>query len=97
MHPSGAFRFAETSNCNLILETETAEGATSSAKEVPSQSMSLDLTTIDDSTAPNGAVLRAYSQDHYRFLRANRREIYGEWPPAFYGRLFSIRHGRVHG
>ena len=52
------------------------------------QSMSLDLTTIDDSTAPNGAVLRAYSQDQYRFLRVNRREIYGEWPPAFYRRLF---------
>jgi hypothetical protein len=52
------------------------------------QSMSLDLTTIDDGTAPNGAVLRAYSQDQYRFLRVNRREIYSEWPPAFYGRLF---------
>jgi hypothetical protein len=52
------------------------------------QSMSLDLTTIDDGTAPNGAVLRAYSQDQYRFLRVNRREIYNEWPPAFYGRLF---------
>jgi hypothetical protein len=50
--------------------------------------MSLDLTTIDDDTAPNGAVLRAYSQDQYRFLRVNRREIYGEWPSAFYGRLF---------
>jgi hypothetical protein len=52
------------------------------------QSMSLDLTTIDDDTAPNGAVLRAYSQDQYRFLRVNRREIYREWPPASYGRLF---------
>jgi hypothetical protein len=52
------------------------------------QSMSLDLTTIDDSTAPNGAVLRAHSEDQYRFLRVNKREIHREWPPAFYGRLF---------
>jgi hypothetical protein len=52
------------------------------------QGMSLDLTTIDDGTAPNGAVLRAYSQDQYRFLRVNRREIYREWAPASYGRLF---------
>jgi hypothetical protein len=44
------------------------------------QSMSPDLT--------NGAVLRAYSQDQYRFLRVNRREIYREWPSAFYWRLF---------
>jgi hypothetical protein len=55
------------------------------------QSMSLDLTTIDDSTAPSGTVLRAYSQDQYRFLRVNRREIYSEWPQAFYGRLFLDR------
>ena len=52
------------------------------------QRMSLDLTTIDDDTAPNGAVLRAYSQDQYRFLRVNRREVCGEWPSAFCGRLF---------
>lgn len=52
------------------------------------QSMSIDLITIDDSTAPNGAVLRAHSQDQYRFLYVNRREIYREWPSAFYGRLF---------
>jgi hypothetical protein len=55
------------------------------------QSMSLDLTTIDDGTAPSGAVLRAYSQDQYRFLRVNRRQIYSEWPSAFYVRLFLDR------
>jgi hypothetical protein len=55
------------------------------------QSMSIDLTTIDDSTVPNGAVLRAHSQDQYRFLRVNRREIYREWPSAFYGQLFFDR------
>lgn len=51
------------------------------------QSMSLNLTTIDDITAPNGAVLSRHSQDGYGFLQVNRREIYREWPPAFYGRL----------
>jgi hypothetical protein len=55
------------------------------------QSMSLDLTTIDDSTAPNGAVLRAHSQDQYRFLRVNRREIQSEWPSASRARLFFDR------
>jgi hypothetical protein len=42
---------------------------------------SLDLTTLD-STAPNGAVLRRYSQDQFRFLRVNEREVRREWPPA---------------
>jgi hypothetical protein len=51
------------------------------------QSTSLDLTTIVHDDAPNGVVLRAYSQDQYRFLRVNRREIYREWPSASRGRL----------
>jgi hypothetical protein len=42
---------------------------------------SLDLTTID-STAPFGAVLRQYSQDQFRFLRVDPREIRREWPPT---------------
>lgn len=55
------------------------------------QDMSLDLTTIVDSTAPSGAVLRAHAQDQYRFLRVNRREIYREWPAAYRVRLIFDR------
>jgi hypothetical protein len=51
------------------------------------QSMSLDLTTIDDGTAPSGAVLRAYSQDQYCFLRVSHKEIHREWPSALCARL----------
>lgn len=56
------------------------------------QDMSFDLTTIVDSTAPNGAVLTLHSQDQYRFLRVNRREIYHECAPAHHLRLFFDRN-----
>jgi hypothetical protein len=46
--------------------------------------MSIDLTTVDDVTAPNGAVFRLQSEDQYRFLRVNRRQIRREWPAASY-------------
>ena len=55
------------------------------------QNMSLDLTTIVDGTAPNGAAFRRHSQDQYRFLRVNRKEIYHEWPAAHYLQLFFDR------
>jgi hypothetical protein len=69
-----------------------AEALFSRGTEIPIpqrdlQNMSIDLTTIDDVTAPYGAVLRAHAQDQFRFLRVNKREILKEWPAAFRGRL----------
>jgi hypothetical protein len=45
--------------------------------------LSLDLTTMDGS-APNGVCARAHGQNQYYRLRADRREIYREWPRASY-------------
>jgi len=63
-------------------------GRGTEVKIVPSdlRGKSLDLTTID-STAPFGAALRQYSQDQFRFLRVDPREIRREWPPASRVRL----------
>jgi hypothetical protein len=60
--------------------------------KVPQEDLqdSVDLTTIDD-TAPNGAVFRRHSEDQYRFLRVNRRQICREWPAAPYARLIFDR------
>jgi hypothetical protein len=49
--------------------------------------MSLDLTTMEGN-APNGVCARGHGQDQYCRLRVDRREIYREWPRAFYGRFF---------
>jgi hypothetical protein len=50
------------------------------------QDMSIDLTIIDG-TAPNGAVFRLHSEDQYRFLRVDRRQLLREWPSASFAQL----------
>lgn len=49
--------------------------------------MSLDLTTMEGD-APHGVCARNHGLDQYQWLRVDRKEVYREWPPAPYWRLY---------